>query len=75
MTAPRLVEVPPGTFYRWMRNTGKLGDQHKLPRVTNSRSIAVGVLTCAAASTREPLAAAGTHGRAQGVGPSEVQAG
>lgn len=75
MTAPRLVEVPPGTFYRWMRDTGKLGDQHKLPRATNSRSIAVGVLTCAAASTRQLLAAAGTHGRAQGVGPSEVQSG
>ncbi|MCI0372290.1 MAG: GH3 auxin-responsive promoter family protein [candidate division NC10 bacterium] len=75
MTGPRLVEVPPGTFYRWMREAGKLGDQNKLPRVTNTRSVAVGVLTCAAASTREPLAAAGTHGRAQGVGPFEFQAG
>jgi len=74
MTRARVIQVPPGTFYRWMREAGKLGDQHKVPRVTNGRSIADAVLA-AAAATREPLAAAGTHGRAQGVGPSEVQAG
>lgn len=59
MTGPRLVEVPPGSFYRWMRDTGKLGDQHKMPRVTNTRSVAAGVLTCAAASSRGPVQAAG----------------
>jgi len=40
MTAPRVIAVLPGTFYRWMREAGKLGDQHKVPRVTNGRSIA-----------------------------------
>jgi hypothetical protein len=60
MTAPRVIAVPPGTFYRWMRETGRIGDQHKVPRVTNTRSIAGAVLAAAAApSTREPAASAG----------------
>ncbi|MBI4391170.1 MAG: GH3 auxin-responsive promoter family protein [candidate division NC10 bacterium] len=57
MTGPRVIAVPAGTFYRWMREAGKLGDQHKVPRVTNSRSIADAVL--AAASTRDTLTSVG----------------
>ena len=53
MREPRLVGVPPGTFYGWMREAGKLGDQHKVPRVTNSRAVAEGVLASARASTGE----------------------
>jgi hypothetical protein len=49
MQAPRLIGLPPGAFHRWMRAAGKLGDQHKVPRVTNNRSIADAVL----ASTTE----------------------
>ncbi len=60
MTRARVIQVPPGTFYRWMREAGKLGDQHKVPRVTNGRSIADAVLAAAAAPrTREPVANAG----------------
>ena len=44
MIGPRLVEVPAGSFYRWMRDSGKLGDQHKVPRVMNGRSVADAVL-------------------------------
>jgi len=47
MVAPRVTTVPPGTFYRWMRETGKLGDQHKVPRVTNTRAVAEALLATA----------------------------
>jgi hypothetical protein len=35
LRTPRLIAVAPGTFYRWMRRRGKLGGQHKVPRVIN----------------------------------------
>jgi hypothetical protein len=47
MVAPRVLALPAGTFHRWMRATGKLGDQHKVPRVTNDRAIAEGLLETA----------------------------
>ncbi|MBX3102557.1 MAG: GH3 auxin-responsive promoter family protein [Bacteroidetes bacterium] len=34
---PRLHVVPPGTFHAWMKQRGKLGGQHKVPRLSNSR--------------------------------------
>jgi hypothetical protein len=36
---PRLIAVAPGTFYRWMRRRGKLGGQHKVPRVINNEHL------------------------------------
>lgn len=30
---PRLTPLPPGAFEAWMRSQGKLGGQHKVPRV------------------------------------------
>src|SRR5262249_39491922 len=48
MTAPRVMEVPAGTFHLWMRAAGKLGDQHKVPRVMNQRELADAVLAVAA---------------------------
>jgi GH3 auxin-responsive promoter len=47
MGGPRLVPLPAGAFLRWMRQTGKLGDQHKVPRATNDRRVAEGVLDAA----------------------------
>ena len=44
MVAPTVTTLPSGTFYRWMREQGKLGDQHKVPRVTNDRMVASGLL-------------------------------
>ena len=44
MQRPRLLALPPGAFHRWMRAAGKLGDQHKVPRVTNSRVLADALL-------------------------------
>ena len=31
--------VPAGTFYEWLRKKGKLGGQHKVPRLSNDRTI------------------------------------
>jgi hypothetical protein len=42
------VTLPPGAFHRWLRAAGKLGDQHKVPRVTNSRVVADALLSSAA---------------------------
>jgi hypothetical protein len=47
MLPPRLVPLPRGTFYLWMRSRGKLGGQNKVPRVTNDRAIAEGLLRTA----------------------------
>jgi hypothetical protein len=44
LVAPTLVELPAGTFYRWLRSAGKLGGQHKVPRVTNDRALADALL-------------------------------
>jgi hypothetical protein len=40
MVAPVVTTLPAGTFHRWMRKAGRLGDQHKVARVTNDRTIA-----------------------------------
>jgi hypothetical protein len=44
MVAPTVTALPTGTFHRWMRKTGRLGDQHKVARVTNDRAIASALL-------------------------------
>lgn len=36
---PRLRQVPPGTFYKWLRSKNKLGGQHKIPRLSNDRKL------------------------------------
>ena len=60
MIAPRVLELPAGTFYRWMRERGQLGDQHKVPRVTNDRAVADAFLDGVAAHGGEPLLAVGS---------------
>lgn len=35
---PIIHPVPPKTFYHWMKERGKLGGQHKVPRLSNDRS-------------------------------------
>ena len=37
LQAPLITVAPPGTFLNWMRRKGKLGGQHKVPRLSNSR--------------------------------------
>lgn len=35
--APLVREMPSGTFYQWLKRKNKLGGQHKIPRLSNSR--------------------------------------
>jgi hypothetical protein len=35
---PLLHLATDGTFYHWMKNRGKLGGQHKVPRLANDRA-------------------------------------
>lgn len=34
---PTVRNMPPGTFYQWMKRKGKLGGQNKVPRLSNDR--------------------------------------
>ena len=41
---PPLIQVlPAGTFYDWLKHRGKLGGQHKVPRLSNTRDIIEGI--------------------------------
>jgi len=43
---PPLVKVmPKGTFQKWLKKSGKLGGQHKVPRLSNSRIIVDDILS------------------------------
>ncbi len=35
---PKITEVPPGTFEKWLQNKNKLGGQNKVPRLSNDNS-------------------------------------
>lgn len=37
MARPIVKAVPKGTFQAWLKHSGKLGGQHKVPRLSNSR--------------------------------------
>ena len=39
MMPPRVHAVAPGTFAAWMKRRGKLGGQHKVPRVINDADL------------------------------------
>jgi hypothetical protein len=34
---PVLHHAPDGTCYAWLKQKGKLGGQHKIPRLSNNR--------------------------------------
>ena len=39
MQAPRVHAVAPGRFAAWMKSRGKLGGQHKVPRIINDADL------------------------------------
>jgi hypothetical protein len=41
---PSFHFAPTGTFQLWLKNIGKLGGQHKVPRLMNNRTILEQVL-------------------------------
>ncbi|MCD6332318.1 MAG: GH3 auxin-responsive promoter family protein [Bacteroidales bacterium] len=42
--APEIISVQQGVFYHWLKSKGKLGGQHKVPRLSNDRKIAEEIL-------------------------------
>lgn len=36
---PTITAVSPGTFQNWLRSNGKVGGQHKVPRLSNDREL------------------------------------
>lgn len=41
---PVIRLLPQGTFFQWLRSKGKLGGQHKVPRLSNDRNIVEEIL-------------------------------
>ena len=39
LTMPIVRSMPKGTFYNWLKKKGKLGGQHKVPRLSNNRNL------------------------------------
>jgi hypothetical protein len=50
MVAPRVLELPAGTFHRWSCARGTMGDQRPPPRLTDDRAVAEAVLASVSAS-------------------------
>ena len=50
---PKLVMLPRGTFHKWLEMKGKLGGQHKVPRLWNDRSIVEEVLLLVSPAFKE----------------------
>ena len=47
MHPPETRAVPPGTFAAWMKSRGKLGGQHKVPRIIHDPALLQGLLAAA----------------------------
>lgn len=59
MPLPHVLELPVGTFYRWMRERALAGGCDTVPRLTDDRTVADALLAIVAARTRYPLIAVG----------------
>ena len=54
ITASLAVDVAPkGLFHRWLESEGKLGGQHKVPRLSNSRHYLEALLALVTPSSSE----------------------
>ena len=51
---PEIVSLPEGTFYAWLKGKGKLGGQHKVPRLNNDRQYADEILNFVFRNHHEP---------------------
>src|SRR5690606_21119855 len=45
LSLPRVHAIPKGSFNRWLQLKGKLGGQHKVPRLCNERKYLEEILT------------------------------
>ncbi len=50
LSAPKINIAPEGTFYNWLKIKGKLGGQHKIPRLSNNRENLESILKTMAVS-------------------------
>jgi len=50
LQAPVIHEMPKGIFFDWMKSRGKLGGQHKVPRLSNDRKYVDDILKLQAAT-------------------------
>jgi hypothetical protein len=48
MAKPLVKSMPKGTFHNWLKQSGKLGGQHKVPRLSNTRQYIEDILTATA---------------------------
>lgn len=48
LQSPVVHIAPPGTFYEWMKSRNKLGGQHKVPRLSNTREYIDSIMVCVA---------------------------
>lgn len=46
MGEPNMISLPQGFFQEWMKRKGKLGGQHKVPRISSDRSVLEDILFC-----------------------------
>ncbi len=44
LKTPEVTVLPPKTFFTWMKSRGKIGGQHKVPRLYNNRKYADSIL-------------------------------
>ncbi len=51
LTMPIVRRMPPGTFNQWLKKSGKLGGQHKVPRLHNDRKYVEEILQLTAVSS------------------------
>lgn len=47
LSEPKISVVPKGTFSGWLKSKGKLGGQHKVPRLSNDRKLVDEIITFA----------------------------
>ena len=38
LLSPEIIQAHEGVFYEWLKEKGKLGGQHKIPRLSNQRT-------------------------------------
>ena len=49
LRSPIINKLEPGSFNLWLRQKGKLGGQHKVPRLSNNRKVLEEVLSICSA--------------------------
>ena len=45
LETPQVMPMKKGVFYEWMKFKGKLGGQHKIPRLANNRTFAEEIIS------------------------------